>query len=202
MDEVNVVICDDIKCFAKRHSSETISDSVNCPGEAAEKAAASVRHLSTDEAVVVVRSASSSRACQSSKVKIKRKFVHRLFDPSGIDQFARKYSSKDFELVCKWLAAHQNVQPLVQLHFRRTRFVGLMNSATRGIWATLDKEVSMRSCSLELLASDSGFKTVSEEGENSPNSFPHAILEVRTEGILDTDIVAALDASHLVMAMP
>jgi hypothetical protein len=204
-DEVGVIVCDDLQHFAKRCSSETISASEDSPGTAAQKAAASIRYALSGEAVVVV-DLSSKEAGQSHnltqthaprKAKVKRKAVRQLFDMSNANHSA-KDSTTDFDRVHEWLSQHREVQPLVQLQLRRTRFHGLRNNKTGGIWATLDKDVSMKTCSLELLANGIGSSTTSEGGKNEIDIFPHAILEVRLEGDADSDLIAALDSSHLV----
>ena len=205
-EELGIIICDDLQRFAQRQSSETISESENCAGFASEKAAASIRYSPNGDAVVVVgaatkdaaKSADSSREFSFTKADYKRKAVQRLFSTLGGDQGAIVDDSKNPEPVSHWLAGHNEVQPLVQLHLRRTRFVGLRNSATNGLWATLDKDISMRSCPPELLASDKGFNMADDGGKKYSEVFPHAVLEIRTEGSVDTDMIAALDASYLV----
>lgn len=205
-EELGIIICDDLQGFAQRQSSETISDSENCAGFASEKAAASVRYSSYGDAVVVVgaatkdagKSADSKREVHPWKANLKRKTVQKLFSTPSEDQSAIVDGSKDSERVSKWLAAHQEIRPLVQLRSRRTRFVGLKNSATNGLWATLDKDISMRSCPPELLASDKGFNMIDDGGQRDFEIFPHAVLEIRTEGQVDTDVIAALDRSYLV----
>lgn len=202
-EELGIIICDDLQRFAQRQSSETISDSENCAGVASEKAAASIRYSPEGDAVVVVgaatkdagKSADSNSEFRLWKASFKRKAVQRLFI-SG-DQGAIADRSKDSERVSKWLASHKEVRPLVQLRSRRTRFVGLKNNATSGLWATLDKDISMRSCPPELLASDKGFDMINEGGQKDSEIFPHAVLEIRTEGPVDTDVIAALDMSYL-----
>ncbi|CAD6589745.1 MAG: hypothetical protein ASARMPRED_004190 [Alectoria sarmentosa] len=204
-EELGIIICDDLQRFARRQSSETISESENCAGFASEKAAASIRYSPNGDAVVVVgaatkdaaKSADSSREFSFTKADYKRKAVQRLFSTLGGDQGAIVDESKNPEPVSHWLAGHNEVQPLVQLHLRRTRFVGLRNSATNGLWATLDKDISMRSCPPELLASDKGFNMADDGGKKYSEVFPHAVLEIRTEGSVDTDMIAALDASYL-----
>lgn len=204
-DEVGVIVCDDLQRFAKRWSSETISASEDFAGTAAEKAAASIRYAQSGEAVVVVdtiseqsgQSPSSNERYSPRKVKLKCKAVRQLFETSNGNQSA-KDSTNNSERVSEWLSEHREVQPLVQLQSRRTRFTGLRNNNTGDIWATLDKDVSMRTCSSESLAKGNGLSTISEGVKNDSDFFPHAILEVRLEGDANTDLVAALDSSHLV----
>ena len=205
-EELGIIICDDLQRFAQRQSSETISDSEHRAGFASEKAATSIRHSPNGDAVVAVRaatedagnSAGSDREISVMKAKFKRKAIQRLFSTSDEDQSAIADGSKDSEQVREWLAGHKEVQPLVQLRLRRTRFIGLKNSATNGLWATLDKNISMRSCPSGLLVSDKSFNMDNDGGKKDSELFPHAVLEVRTEGPIDTDVIAALDVSYLV----
>lgn len=204
-EEVGIIICDDLQRFAQSQSSKTISNSEQCAGFAPEKAAASIRYSPNGDAVIVVGaatkdaviSADPNREVSPEKARMKRKDVQRLFGTSSGGQGGIVDGSKDSERVSNWLAGHKEVQPLVQLHSMRTRFAGLKNSAANGFWATLDKDISMRSCPPELLAGDKGFNMINDGGKDS-EIFPHAVLEVRTEGPVDADVIAALDASYLV----
>ena len=204
-DEAGVIVCDDLQRFSKIRSSEIISITEDCPGTVAEKAAASIRFSPSGEAVVVVDT-DSGRLGNSANwdekrlpkiARFKRKNVRQLFEASSIDRFA-KDDGNDSKRVFEWLTEHREVQPLVQLLSRRTRFVGLRNSKDGGIWATLDKDISMKVCSSESLASGKGLTTISEGGSVDSETFPHAILEVRVEGDADSKLVEALNSSHLV----
>lgn len=204
-DEVGVVVCDDLQRFSKIRSSETISTTEDCPGTVAEKAAASIRFSPCGEAVVVVdtdsgrlsHSANWNEKCLPKKAKFKRKNVRQLFEPSSIDRLA-KDDGNDSKRVFEWLTEHREVQPLVQLLSRRTRFVGLRNNKDGGVWATLDKDIFMKVCSFESLANGKGLTTISEGGTSDLETFPHAILEVRVEGDADSKLIDALNSSHLV----
>lgn len=205
-EDLGVIICDDLERFAQKQSSETISDSENRAGLAPEKAAASIRYTSNGDAVVVLGATTkddgecvdSGRDLCARKARVKRKAVQRLFSTSGGDPGAITDKSNDFERTRQWLVGHKEVQPLVQLQLRRTRFVGLKNSVTNGLWATLDKDISLRRCSAELLADDQGFEMINDGGKRDSERFPHAVLEIRTEGLADAGVMAVLDASYLV----
>ncbi len=204
-DEVGVIVCDDLQRFSKVRSSETISITEDCPGTVAEKAAASIRFSPSGEAVVVVdtdagrpgHSANWNEKHLPRKARFKRKHVRQLFEASSVDRFA-KDNGNDPKQVCEWLTEHREVQPLVQLLSRRTRFVGLRNHKDGGVWATLDKDISMKICSSKSLAGDKGLSTISEGGTIESEIFPHAILEVRLEGDADSKLVETLNSSHLV----
>lgn len=214
-NDVGVIICDELERFAKRRSSATISDSENIPGMSAEKAVTSIRYASKGDAVVVV--GTSSRIGHSSakgtdpgvkKARFKRRALRDLFDMNTESSLARtrsdssRHSSlseadqlQDVDSVRKWLQDHREVQPLVQIQFNRSRFVGLGNNRSGGVWATLDQNVCMRRCSSGTLNAN-GDKLAMIEG--GADTFPHAVLEVRYEGEGVPKLVAMLDESHLV----
>lgn len=219
-DEIGVIICDDLQSFAKRRSAATISDSENIPGHAAEKAAASIRYAAKGDAVVVVgtspdewRDASAAGPRPGvQKARFKKKALRDLFDVDTDSSLARIRSGSSrwtggteadqvqrMDAVRTWIANHQEVQPLVQILLKRSRFVGLGNSESGGVWATLDKDVSMRQCSSKTLDVDQDLLIFGERSSDS-DKFPHAILEIRYEGEDTTKLVTALDESHLVSA--
>ena len=207
-EEVGVIVCDDLQRFSKNRSSETISITEDCPGTVAEKAAASIRFSPSGEAVIVVDTdagrpghwANWNEKHLPKKARFKRKHVCQLFEASSVDRLA-KDNGNDAKRVFEWLTQHREVQPLVQLLSKRTRFVGLRNNQDGGVWATLDKDVSMKICSSESLASGRGLSTISEGGTAESEIFPHAILEVRVEGEADSKLVEALNSSYLVYVL-
>lgn len=217
-DEIGVIICDDLQSFAKRRSATTISDSESFPGNTAEKAAASIRYASKGDAVVVVGTspiefpdwpiAVATPGVQ--KAWFKRKGLRDLFDIDTDSSLARIRSGsseltgsteadqrQSVDAIRTWVANHQEVRPLVQMQLKRSRFVGLGNNESSGVWATLDKDVFMRQCSSKTLDVDQDLLTFGERSPDS-NKFPHAVLEVRYEGEGTTKLITALDESHLV----
>lgn len=211
-NDVGVIICDDLERFAKRRSSATISDTENIPGMSAEKAVTSIRYSSRGNAVVVVGTSPgfghpSAKGTISGvrKARFKRRALRDLFgtntEPSltrtesGSSSLSEADHLQDLDSVRKWLSDHREVQPLVQIQFNRSRFVGLGNNESGGVWATLDQNVCMRRCSAETLNAN-GDKLALIEG--GAETFPHAVLEVRYEGERAPKLVAALDESHLV----
>lgn len=211
-NDVGVIICDDLERFAKRRSSATISDTENIPGMSAEKAVTSIRYSSRGNAVVVVGTSPGSGHPSGKeiisgvrKARFKRRALRDLFGTnteqsltrtgSGSSSFSEGDHSQDVDSVRKWIGDHREVQPLVQIQFNRSRFVGLGNSGSGGVWATLDQNVCMRRCSADTLNAN-GDKLALIEG--GAETFPHAVLEVRYEGERAPKLVAALDESHLV----
>lgn len=216
-DEIGVMICDDLERFAKRRSAATIGDSENVPGNTTEKAAASIRYAPKGDAVVVVRTspdvldASTPTANRGvRKARFKRKALRDLFDlssnlspaqiqarPSKLNYTADLNDVESVQSVSTWFTQHREVQPLVQIQLKRSRFVGLGNSESGGVWGTLDKDVSMRQCSSKIACGNEDFLTFGK-GNAASTAFPHAVLEVRYEGEGNAKLVTALDESHLV----
>lgn len=214
-NDVGVIICDDLEIFAKGRSSATISDSENIPGMSAEKAVTSIRYTSKGNAVVVVGTSPalghpSAKGIISGvrKARFKRRALRDLFETntepslirtrSGLSRqssFSEADQLQNVDSVRKWLGDHREVQPLVQIQFNRSRFVGLGNNGLGGVWATLDQNVYMRRCSSETLNANEDKLALIEGGAET---FPHAVLEVRYEGERAPKLVAALDESHLV----
>lgn len=219
-DEIGVFICDDLQWFAKSRSSATISESVG-------GAAASIRYSSSsNEAVIVVEAGcqdiqSNSRDVQTGskpgnsyhihKIKLKRKSLCRLFEPdfhspqggsespssdgSHANEFPRE--GRVCNAVRIWHAQHRDVRPLVQIQMRRTRFVGLGNTQSAGILATLDREIQIRKCPMDVFRGNEDLFTFNRGGITA-KMFPHAVLDIRYDGEEGAEIVAALDRSHLV----
>ncbi|KAA6410368.1 MAG: hypothetical protein FRX48_05789 [Lasallia pustulata] len=220
-EETFVIICDDLRRFAERRSNATVSESENAPGATSEAAAASIRYTSKSEAVVVVGTSSdaiskkTARGTRQSvqKVKLKRRFLPLLFVPgkqsndtsgkpasvSETDETGDEIpkSTHAFERVRRWLSHHEDVKPLISLRSRRTRFVGLRNSETNGVWGTLDHNVSMKKAPFDQVKDAGSSGDLLETSKDESERFPHAILEVRWEGEAYASLARALDESHL-----
>ncbi|KAL8859553.1 MAG: hypothetical protein Q9178_003952 [Gyalolechia marmorata] len=208
-DDAGLIICDDLQRFTRRRSSAPISDYEESAGRSLEKAAASVRYLPTGEAILAVDTSLNdvlepriSGAFKS--VMMKRKAVRYLFD-SGlskprVDQLLQKENSQDgqeMELIREWLTSHEEVRPLVRLQCRRTRFVGLQNSENGGMWATLDRDIFMKATPDGFFKSTEADLAFGNPEDSGFTRFPFALLEIRFEGGFGTNLLSALDKSHL-----
>ena len=213
-DEAGTFVCDDLQNFAERRNSTTVSDMESVPGTVPEEAAVSIRYSSKGEAIVVIKTFTTSQPGGSTKgnsicakkARVKRKLLHRIFtdhgtlSPSGsstdiaVSRNESYSTDDDVEAIRQWLCDHQEVQPLVHLRSSRTRFVGLGNSDSKGIWVTLDKSVSMKRSSIEDLKNFSHSTSLKDPASED---FPYAVLEVRWEGTSQPDLVKALDETHL-----
>ena len=215
VDEAGTIVCDDLRKFAERRNSTTVSDMETVQGTVPEEAALSIRYSSKGEVMIVINNFARNQPTSSSKgmsaitrkARLKRKLLSRIFagrnsalSPSAssvdITVSGNKSCSMDdeAEAIRQWISDHPDLQPLVHLRSSRTRFVGLSNSDTKGIWATLDKGVSMKRSSVDDLMT-LGYSTSLKDAASE--DFPYAVLEVRWEGTSQPDLVKALDETHL-----
>ncbi|MCJ1379090.1 hypothetical protein MMC17_002190 [Xylographa soralifera] len=214
-DEAGTIICDDLQRFAKRRNSTTVSDMESVPGTVPEEAAVSIRYSSKGEASVVLNNFVTSRSggspkgisTSAKKARLKRKLLNRVFTDHGLS-LSPSASTTDItgsgnepyamdehvEAIRQWLIEHQEIQPLVHLRSSRTRFVGLHNSDSNGIWGTLDKSILMKRSSINDLKDFSHSTSLKDPASEN---FPYAVLEVRWEGTSQPALVKALDETHL-----
>ncbi|KAL8696259.1 MAG: hypothetical protein Q9201_007749 [Fulgogasparrea decipioides] len=208
-DEAGLVVCDDLEKFARRRSSAPVSDAEESVGKMPEKAAVTVRYNSTGKAVLATdmsaSDASNSKALTSFRVvKVKSKDVRHIFDleesQCRTDKLLREADSQDSEYldsIRTWLAGNPKVQPLVHVQCKRTRFVGLKNGETDGIWATLDRDILMKKAPEGFFTSKGGDLAIGDADHSDLANFPFAVLEVRSEGGLQAGFLDALDKTHL-----
>ena len=191
--DIGVVVCDNLKSFTQRQSAQP-NDGQTRSGLL--RAAASIRYASTDAIASV-----GYRIPK--KAKFKRKSLGRLFgvdsDPSlATRDLLRHDGTEDMEKVQDWLHTHPEVQPLVQVTCKRTRFIGLTNSSTQGIWAALDHEAFFST----LTVKDLGAIGNKDGPLETDTAFPHTVLAVRWEGQGTPELVKTLNDSHLVKHVP
>ncbi|KAL9029368.1 MAG: hypothetical protein Q9196_002375, partial [Gyalolechia fulgens] len=206
---MGLVICDDLQRFASGQSSAPISDTEESAGGVPEKAAATVRYSSDGKALLAVNmSSSDNKATRTSgpfrTLRIKWKIVRHLFNSgqssSASDRFTREQDPGDDEnliSVQNWLKSHQEIQPLVELQCKRTRFVGLKNDESSGTWATLDRDIIMKETPRGFFSTKEADLSLDDSEARGFVHFPFAVLEIRNEGDSGTDLLAALDETHL-----
>ncbi|KAL8841902.1 MAG: hypothetical protein Q9170_000775 [Blastenia crenularia] len=207
---VGLVICDNLQEFARRRSGAPISDTDEPAGRVLEKAAVTVRYSSSGEALVAVNISTIERdkECEASgpfrKLRTKRKSVRQLFgsrqSSSTADLLPEEQILDDEanpKSLERWLSCHQEIQPLVQLQFQRTRFVGLTNAESCGAWATLDRDIRLKKTPEGLFNTKAGDLCFDDFDACESAKFPFAVLEVRYEGGSETGLLASLDKSHL-----
>ena len=205
-EEVAVILCDDLQKFARLHNSETIGDVEELPGAVSDKAAVVIRYSKTSEATVVVRQWPDSSQPQYNlpsdappgKVVLDRKMLPWVFNLAKTSQSNGQALSDRVSKLSSWLERHSEVKPLIQTHSKRTRFAGLKNCDTHGLWAILDTNIRMQSCSQDALTSGRALSSTSDHEKSDMTPFPYAVLEVWTEGNANAELITRLDSSHLV----
>ncbi|KAF2809744.1 uncharacterized protein BDZ99DRAFT_417899 [Mytilinidion resinicola] len=207
-DDIGIIVLDHPDEFAKKQNASPIGDSEEVTGRYLTKAAGSARWTSSGEAIVMVGLDSKKGAPDSRLAKLKRKYVDAFLNTATPFTSRRpSYSSvsseigeqdvdaaaKATESVREWLNAHKDVAPLAEITSKRTRFIGLGNNTFGGLWATLDREISMKKYVPGELADNDWL----QKARTDSHSFPHAVLEVRREGTQSAEIIKALDRVHL-----
>ena len=195
-----IIVCDELASFAKGRSGITIDQLEAGAGYRVETAAASIRYAPSGECLVLVYpedDTTGERGCISMPSKFKPKALRPLFRPneemnedSRAERKGGVFLGEDPTRVRSWLQRHPSIQPLVHLQYKRSRFIGLGNTRERGMWATLDGGIQMKTSSTD----DFELPSDAEEFKD----FPHAILEVRWEGQVAPELVQELHSSHLV----
>lgn len=199
-DDVGLVILDNPEAFAKKQNASTIGSSEDLTGVLPAKAVGNARWSSSGEAVVVVglEPSTEMQAPEHTNVaKLKRKSIEDFLDGSDNGNQTPD-SAQESVAVLQWLADHKDVKPIAGICSKRTRFVGLHNSPSGGMWATLDREIFMKGSMYKDLKSN---EWLSDTRINS-FGFPHAVLEVRRENNQSAALIQALDTSHLVRLIP
>ncbi|KAF2709315.1 hypothetical protein K504DRAFT_378598 [Pleomassaria siparia CBS 279.74] len=195
-DYVGLIALDDPESFAIRQNASTVGSSEEAPGVLQAKATGNARWSSSGEAVVVVGLDSNQGAHASgppSIAKLKRKRVESFLEGRQ-DAYQSTDSDEEYAAVQNWLVSHREVKPIAGVCCKRTRFAGLHNSLSGGMWATLDSEIFMKhSLHKDLKSTD----WLSDARVDS-FAFPHAVLEVRRENNQSAALIQALDNSHLV----
>ena len=213
--ETGFIVCDNLSTFAKRRNAITIKDMESLPGSIPEEAAACIRYSGTREVVIATRNPTTGKPVLTNAqtgesmntVKLRRKALIQLFNHGGNTARQPELINRssgptpdngslqdDLGPLRKWLADHDDIQPLVHIRSTRTRFAGIDNTKDRGIWMTLDTNVRMKRMSSEDL---NNFGRSVDITDSPSEEFPHAVLEVRWEGSSQPDLLNVLDETHL-----
>jgi hypothetical protein len=207
-DLVGLQVLDHAEAFAIKQNASTIGSSEENKGNVGIKAAANVRFSTAAEAAIVVCTATDSLTQSAADIriaKLKRKVTEAFLNTSEplpdkqnvrfVDRTGTfNDGEEETQTIRQWLIDHKEIKPIAGVGTKRTRFAGLHNSLSGGIWATLDREVFMKGSLIKDLANDDWAQTATA----GSHQFPHAILEVRREGNLSASLIQTLDRSHLV----
>src|SRR5690242_6956097 len=210
-DDVGLQVLDYAEAFAIKQNASTIGSSEEAKGNVGIKAAANLRFSTAAEAAIVVCTATDPRTQSPGDLKIaklKRRFAEAFLDTSKplpdkqnvrfVDRTgAFNDGEEDTQSIRQWLSEHKEITPIAGVGAKRTRFAGLHNNSSGGIWATLDREIFMKESLVKDLANDDWAQTAI----SGSAAFPHAILEIRREGNHAATMIQTLDRSHLVSSL-
>ncbi|EON62900.1 hypothetical protein W97_02125 [Coniosporium apollinis CBS 100218] len=190
-------------------SSSAISDGEDNTGTSMTKAACTARWTQADAlaAVTISPDQATPELRETQPAKLKRKHLAAFLDlgrPFNVRQPSDQSPTGDdndpptptggtsVESARRWLVAHPQVEPLVEVSANRSRFIGLVNSSSNGAWATLDRNISMERSSRAKLK-----RTNTTHTTDSVLGFPYAVLQIRREGDNAPKLIKLLDSSHL-----
>lgn len=205
--DCGVIILDNSHDYARRQSTVTVSDSEDATGKSFMQPAATARWAASDGALVSLNQPRASGKEGPAKVRKKHLAallnVDRDFTPWKSSENSTPidgsfYSNTDSDSLTAeeargMLAQHPEIQPLAAIFSKRTRFVGLSNTSSAGQWCMLDSQISISKTTRDDLVGKEWASKLACRG----NNFPHAVLEVRQEGMLAKSIIEVLDKSHL-----
>jgi SPX domain protein involved in polyphosphate accumulation len=208
-DNAGTLILDDPEHFAKRTSDDGHDVSLQSPKGPFGESFGFAKWASNGEAVVAIQDfASQSRLngiTTSKSAKIKRKQLKKFLDTSGpyptrspsnssITEGLKKPTDAAVDEVRALIARSEHCKPCVGVFYKRTRFVGLQNTKTRGLWITLDRDVFMKDDCIDDVMDNDWYTKI----KRNAFTFPHAVLQVRYEGAGAAFLIQTLDRSHLV----
>jgi len=196
-DDVGLVVLDHAEAFAVKQNTSMIGSSEETEHTMGMKAAGNVRYVASGKAAVVMCTDSKGPGQSSMQVKTvisHRKVLHTLLNASpGVDK-PNDCSKDERTEIQEWLKEHKLAKPIAGAVSKRTRFVGLHNNSSGGLWAALDRDVHLK----ESLHTDLEDEDWASTARSQSTRFPHAILEVRKEGRHASSLIQKLDRSHLV----
>ncbi|KAF2848924.1 hypothetical protein T440DRAFT_469679 [Plenodomus tracheiphilus IPT5] len=206
-DDVGLIVLDHAEAFAVKQNTSTIGSSEEAEGTIGTKAAANVRYVASGKAAVVACMESNGQGqslVEIKTAKLERKALQTLLDtcsgPNAPQQFNSQkeqvtgFSKNDCTEIQQWLKEHKSTKPIAGAISKRTRFVGLHNNSSGGLWAALDRDIYLKESLHKDLENEDWVSTARLQS----TKFPHAVLEVRKEGRLASALIQTLDRSHLV----
>ncbi|OCL14007.1 hypothetical protein AOQ84DRAFT_281997, partial [Glonium stellatum] len=210
-DDAGLLVLDDPEQFTQKQNESTIADK-EATGRLVAKAVGSARWTSGGQAAIVVGLEPQTEMTKTDNVriaKLKRKHLDALLEPTRPFN-ARRLShsstvsenasqtvdevSDAISNVREWLVSNQQVKPIVEIISKRTRFSGLSNGLSGGLWANLDMNIYMK----KFVPGELSDAEWASKLQNHSHRFPYAVLEIRREGSQSADAIKALDSSHLV----
>lgn len=182
--DYHMLVADNLDRFVKEQSALTVDDREHKPGMFPQRAKATVRWNNDEDALATLR----SRSGKTKSAFLRRKHIHDFFDKSA-DFMAKQdaalgETADSIEEVRRELLK-DDTRPLFRFSSCRTRLVGDNADADGMVLATLDTGITIAQAG-------------TEGQEERPSSFPLSLLLVRQEGTPKSELLSALDNSHLV----
>ncbi|KAI9805577.1 MAG: hypothetical protein M1825_000828 [Sarcosagium campestre] len=224
-DEMFVILLDQLDRLISRQGMGFGGDVEVSAQRIPEKAAASVRWSTCGDAAVTVRivpdnpALGNNVASNTKTLTLNRKDLRKFFEsdyPVAREDTARQDSGDEQEIpihraVREWFKSRPEVKPLVQISSLRTRFAGLANSPSQGVWVSLDTATTITKARKDWYrrrnrSPTTEFEDAALHGTESafeePEIFPHAVLDLRWEGENMMALVRLLDGNHLAERVP
>lgn len=202
-----IIYLDQPEAYGQRQSRATVNDSESHVTASPTRAAIAARWAtSVNDAVISFRS--EKYTGRKGTAKLRRKHLGAFLDaqrdfkpwktagqapPVNDGSYFTPADALTTDEARDILEDKKEIQPLVALLSKRTRFVGLANTAAAGQWATLDAQITFKKVVKDDLA---GKDWISNLSRNA-TEFPFAVLRVRQEGKFVKDLIEVLDRSHL-----
>lgn len=204
-DAVGLLVLDHPESFAIKQNARSLGSGEEVAGTMQVQAAGNARWTSSDDAALALNLESPAEHVLA--VKLERKQLPCFLDTTvPLEQLQLPKSQESspphpnadegtsLATARQWLESHEKVRPVVGICSKRTRFMGLHNNSAGGMWATLDRDIFMKSTLHEDLADEDWISAARMGSIN----FPHAVLEIRREGVHSSTLIQTLDRSHLV----
>lgn len=199
-DDAGLLVLDNIQSFVRKQNANTVVSDERVASRA--NASCHIRWNGSEDAAVALQTTEGSESL--TLTKLKRKFVDAFLNTSNPFEDSWSQSSSQYQngneahesvaTARSWLVKHTEVQPIAGVGSRRSRFAGLHNSPSGGIWATLDTQIFMKEDLQKHLKCNDWIS----EARTGSSEFAHAVLEIRREGNHSAALLQHLDRSHLV----
>jgi hypothetical protein len=205
----HLAMFDNLQRYVRDQGSTTVAQVEDMEGSFASKVALNILWAEEADAVVII---SDLSPVKTNAITRRRTILVKRADlPVCLGQDTSSYGNSgpeaDSQLAQKgktdlqaFIAQHRDLKPLAEIHSTRDRLVGINNSKDVGVWAVLDRDITMSPLNVTKVgagptsSAESNYTIESPEGR----AFPYTVLQFRWEFSRVPEIVRAFDNSHLV----
>ncbi|KAK6431800.1 hypothetical protein LTR95_012033 [Oleoguttula sp. CCFEE 5521] len=183
----NALVADNAERFVQEQGALTVDEREHYVGSTPQRAKICARWSTGDEEAVIAAKAGESSLFST---RLKPKHFATLFNtqlPLPTRRASLQAKMSDLEKIRELLVSG-STRPLYQMTAARSRYVGLSNTAENVLLATVDTDVTFQLPSFDEKQRDS----------DNVSRFPFAVLQMRQEGTLPSDLAKILDHSHLI----